>query len=163
MQKDSQKSDNHQDILKDQRTQSTKEAAEDIVMMTEAGARDPKNFLVKSLIVLLCLAWSLYQLVIAYDPINSHLARAWHLAFAICLAFLAYPAYKQQSPPIWVNWTNKVMPYLTRKSNRRYIPFYDVIFAILSTSSCLYIWWEYDNLIYRQGLPNTLDIVMGVI
>lgn len=163
MQKDPQKSDNNQDGLKNQRTQSTREAAKDIVMMTEAGARDPKNLIVKSLIVLLCLAWSGFQLMIAYDPINAHIARAWHLAFAICLAFLAYPAYKQQSPPIWVNWTTKVMPYLTRKSNRRYIPFYDVIFAILSTSSCLYIWWEYDNLIHRQGLPNTLDIIMGVI
>ncbi|MFO7728111.1 MAG: TRAP transporter permease [Desulfonatronovibrio sp.] len=163
MQEETKKSDNQENTLETQRKKSTREAAEDIVMMTEAGARDPKNYIVKSLIVLICLAWSVYQLAIAYDPVNAHIARAWHLAFAICLAFLAYPAYKQESPPIWVNWTTRVMPYLSRKSNRRYIPFYDVIFAILSTSSCLYIWWEYDNLIYRQGLPNTLDIIMGVI
>lgn len=140
-----------------------KEAAQDIVMMTEAGARDPKNIIAKALIVLICLAWSGYQLMIAYDPINSHIARAWHLAFAITLAFLAYPAYKQQSPPIWVSWTSKVIPSFARKSNRRYIPVYDMIFAAMGAMGALYIWWDYDNLVFRQGLPNTLDIVMGII
>lgn len=145
------------------RKTSMKEAAQDIVMMTEAGARDPRNIIAKYLIVMMCLAWSGYQLMIAYDPINSHIARAWHLAFAITLAFLAYPAYKQQSPPIWVNWTAKVIPSFARKSNRRYIPIYDLIFAAMGAMAALYIWWEYDNLVYRQGMPNTTDIIMGII
>ncbi|MCA1743351.1 MAG: TRAP transporter permease [Desulfovibrionales bacterium] len=145
------------------RNTTMKEAAEDIVMMTEAGAREPKNIIIKSLIILICLAWSGYQLMIAYDPINSHIARAWHLAFAITLAFLSYPAYKQQSPPIWVSWTSKVIPSFARKSNRRYIPFYDFIFAAMGAMAALYIWWDYDNLVFRQGLPNTMDIVMGII
>ncbi|MFN2268058.1 MAG: TRAP transporter permease [Desulfonatronovibrio sp.] len=145
------------------RNTTIKEAAEDIVMMTEAGAREPKNIIIKSLIILICLAWSGYQLMIAYDPINSHIARAWHLAFAITLAFLSYPAYKQQSPPIWVSWTSKVIPSFARKSNRRYIPFYDFIFAAMGAMAALYIWWDYDNLVFRQGLPNTMDIVMGII
>ena len=145
------------------RDKSTRQAAQDIVMMSEAGARDPKSIVSRSLIIIICLAWSGFQLLIAYDPINSQIARAWHLGFALCLVFLAYPAHKQHSPPIWVTWTAKVIPSFPRKSNRRYIPFYDFIFAGLGAASALYIWWDYDNLIFRQGLPNLTDIILGVI
>jgi TRAP transporter 4TM/12TM fusion protein len=140
-----------------------RQSAEDMVAMVEAGAREPKNPIAAWLITLLCFGWSVYQLYIAYMPIDSHIARAWHLGFAICLAFLAYPAYKQYSPPRWVMWTQMVMPRITRRSIRTYIPFYDLIFAILATSAALYIWWDYGGLIYRQGLPSQLDIWMGMI
>jgi TRAP transporter 4TM/12TM fusion protein len=163
MQEDHIKTDQENTEDQPTRKESTRQAAQDIVMMTEAGARDPKNIITKSLIIVICLAWSLFQLKIAYDPINSHIARAWHLAFALTLAFLAYPAYKQQSPPIWVNWTAKIIPSFARKSNRRYIPFYDLIFAALGAITALYIVWDYDNLIFRQGMPNLTDIIMGTI
>jgi TRAP transporter 4TM/12TM fusion protein len=140
-----------------------RQSAEDMVAMVEAGAREPKNPISAWLITLLCLGWSVYQLYIAYMPINSHIARAWHLGFAICLAFLAYPAYKQYRPPIWVKVTQRVLPSLTSRSIRTYIPIYDMIFAIMATSAALYIWWDYGGLINRQGLPSQLDIWMGMI
>jgi TRAP transporter 4TM/12TM fusion protein len=140
-----------------------RQSAEDMVAMVEAGAREPKNPIAAWLITLLCLGWSVYQLYIAYMPIDSHIARAWHLGFAICLAFLAYPAYKQYRPPIWVKATQRVLPSLTRRSIRTYIPVYDMIFAIMATSAALYIWWDYSGLINRQGLPSHLDIWMGMI
>ncbi len=43
------------------------------------------------------------------------------------------------------------------------MPFYDIVFAILATGAALYIWWDYDNLVFRQGMPNTTDIWMGII
>ncbi|MFP4214071.1 MAG: TRAP transporter permease [Desulfohalobiaceae bacterium] len=129
----------------------------------EAGAREPKSRVMNWLITLLCLSWSGYQLFIAFNPINSHIARAWHLAFAICLAYLLFPAYKQHSPPALVNWTQKIIPKLSLKSNRTRIPIYDILFAVLATVGCLYIWWDYENLINRQGLPSSLDIWMGII
>jgi TRAP transporter 4TM/12TM fusion protein len=140
-----------------------KQAAEDLVAMVEAGAREPKNFIASGVITLLCLSWSGFQLFLAYHPLNSHIARAWHLGFAICLAFLAYPAYKQHTPPMWVNWTRKVIPNFARRSIRTYIPFYDMVLAALATAGALYIWWDYDQLINRQGLPNQMDIWMGII
>ena len=142
---------------------SLKKAAEDLVAMVEAGAREPKNFFASGAITLLCLCWSSFQLFLAYHPLNSHIARAWHLAFAICLAFLAYPAYKQHTPPMWVHWTRKVIPNFARRSIRTYIPVYDMVLAALATSGALYIWWDYDQLINRQGLPNQMDIWMGII
>jgi len=141
----------------------TKEAAKDLVVMVEAGARDPQNFLVKAVIVFLCVAWSVFQLTIAHDPINSHIARVWHLAFALGLAFLVYPAYKQHSKPMWVSLTQKLIPSFAKKSIRKSIPVYDWIFAALGMISALYIWWDFDNLIFRQGMPNTTDIIMGTI
>ena len=140
-----------------------RQSAEDMVAMVEAGAREPKNPIAAWLITLLCLGWSVYQLYIAYMPIDSHIARAWHLGFAICLAFLAYPAYKQYRPPIWVKATQRVLPGLTLRSIRTYIPVYDMIFAVMATSAALYIWWDYGGLINRQGLPSHLDIWMGMI
>ncbi|NCC24270.1 MAG: TRAP transporter permease [Deltaproteobacteria bacterium] len=142
---------------------SLRKAAEDMVAMVEAGAREPKNRFAAGFITLLCLSWSGFQLYLAYQPMNSHIARAWHLGFAICLAFLAYPAFKQMSPPMWVTWTQKVLPNFARRSIRTYIPIYDIIFAVLATAGALYIWWDYNELIYRQGLPNQTDIWMGII
>jgi TRAP transporter 4TM/12TM fusion protein len=139
-----------------------RQSAEDMVAMVEAGAREPKNPVAAWTITLLCLGWSCFQLYLAYAPMNSHIARAWHLGFAICLAFLAYPAYKQYSPPMWVTWTQKVIPNFARRSIRTHIPIYDMIFAVLATSTALYIWWDYDGLINRQGLPTQLDIWMGI-
>ena len=142
---------------------SMKQAAEDLVAMVEAGAREPSNFFASGAITFLCLCWSGFQLYLAYQPLDSHIARAWHLAFAVCLAFLAYPAYKQHTPPMWVKWTRKVIPNFARRSIRTHIPYYDMILAALATAGALYIWWDYDQLINRQGLPNTLDIWMGII
>lgn len=142
---------------------SLKKAAEDLVAMVEAGAREPSNIFASGAITFLCLCWSVFQLFLAYQPLDSHIARAWHLGFAVCLAFLAYPAYKQQTPPMWVKWTRKVIPNFARRSIRTYIPYYDMVLAALATAGALYIWWDYDQLIYRQGLPNTMDIWMGVI
>jgi TRAP transporter 4TM/12TM fusion protein len=142
---------------------SMKQAAEDLVAMVEAGAREPSNFFASGVITFLCLCWSCFQLYLAYQPLNSHIARAWHLGFAVCLAFLAYPAYKQHTPPMWVKWTRKVIPNFARRSIRTYIPYYDMILAALATAGALYIWWDYDQLINRQGLPNTMDIWMGII
>ncbi len=143
-------------------TPAAKEAR-DLVVMVEAGVRDPKSIVARWIIVLLCLAWSIFQLSIAHDPINSHIARVWHLAFAIGLAFLVYPAYKQHSIPFWVSLTQKIIPSFASKSIRKTIPIYDWVFAVLGMASALYIWWDFDNLIFRQGMPNQTDIVMGFI
>lgn len=142
---------------------SMRKAAEDMVAMVEAGAREPSNTYARAFITVLCLGWSGFQMYLAYQPLDSHIARAWHLAFAVSLAFLAYPAFKQHSPPMWVTWTQKVIPNFARRSIRTYIPIYDMVLAGLAAAGALYIWWDYNELIYRQGLPNTTDIWMGII
>jgi TRAP transporter 4TM/12TM fusion protein len=139
------------------------EAAQEIMAIAESGARTPENRVAFWITTFLCLGWSAYQLFIAFQPIDSHVARAWHLAFAICLAFLLYPAYKEHKPPFWMRGIRKVLPLRPGRSNRKRIPLADIVLAVVATSAALYIWWDYNNLIMRQGLPNTTDIIMGTL
>jgi TRAP transporter 4TM/12TM fusion protein len=133
------------------------ESAEEILSRTESGARKPENRAARWFITLLCLGWSGYQIFIAYQPIDSHVARAWHLAFALCLAYLLYPG----RTPIWMRAIRKAFPPRAGRSTR--IPFVDLLLAVVGACAALYIWWDYDQLIMRQGLPNTTDVVLGTL
>ena len=44
-----------------------------------------------------------------------------------------------------------------------YMPWYDIILALLSLGSCLYYVFTQNAIIYSGGVINTLDIVVGVI
>ena len=48
--------------------------AEELQAVSEAGARTPTNRLLAGLIAGLALSWSVFQLFIAFQPIDSHLA-----------------------------------------------------------------------------------------
>lgn len=43
----------------------------------------------------IALCWSLFQLYIVVEPINSTISRSIHLTFAMALAFLIYPMIKK--------------------------------------------------------------------
>lgn len=138
--------------------------AEDIVAQVETGARTPNSLFWRMLILFLCLGWSYFQLSIAYEPIDSRIARVVHLAFALSLVFLAYPAYSEARPPFWVRQLRRLWPGFGRgESNRHRIPWFDGVFALLGALSCLYIWWDYDNIIMRMGLPTQRDTVIGIV
>ena len=71
------------------------------------------------------------------------LQRAVHLAFALCLIFLLYPAR--------VSWPrDKIHPI-------------DVVFAILGAAAPLYIVVFYKQLVMRAGLVTTTDYIVGII
>ena len=89
-----------------------------LVAEQDAGGRKPGP-LVGRLLLFTTLAWSLFQLWIA-SPLpfavgigvfNDTQSRAIHLAFAIFLAFLAYPAFK--------------------RSPRSHVPALDWVFALV--------------------------------
>ncbi|GAB6054065.1 TRAP transporter permease [Magnetospira thiophila] len=139
-------------------------SAEDIVALVETGPRHPKSKWTSGLIIALCLIWSCYQLYIAYMPTNSFIARSWHLAFALSLCFLAFPAFKDHEIPFWVRGIRKIFPgFGAGRSIRDYIPLYDFLFAVVGAAVALFIWWDYDNIVLRQGLPETSDAVLGTI
>lgn len=139
------------------------DSAQEILAQAEAGGRKPKSAAASWVITLLCLGWSAYQLLIAYRPIDSHIARAWHLAFALCLAFLAYPAYKMHKPAFWVRGLQKIFPFVGQRSIVRRIPIIDILLALAASGAALFIWWDFDKLVWRQGLPSQTDIIMGTI
>jgi TRAP transporter 4TM/12TM fusion protein len=97
------------------------------------------------------IAWSLFQLWYASPlpfmfnvlVLNDTEARAIHLAFALFLAYTAYPALKA--------------------SPRRHIPLQDWVMALLGAFSSLYLYLYYDALSNRPGNPTSLDLVVAVI
>ncbi|MEO5735170.1 MAG: C4-dicarboxylate ABC transporter, partial [Rubrivivax sp.] len=72
-----------------------------LVAETDTGGRDPTG-LARRVLLGVALAWSLFQLWIAsplpyavgFGVLNDTESRAIHLAFAMFLAYLAYPALK---------------------------------------------------------------------
>lgn len=128
---------------------------EEMIAETDTGARNPQGNVGK-LLFWTAFTWSIFQLWIASPfpymipdiiPIlNNTGTRSIHLAFALFLGFLAYPAFKS--------------------SPRHYIPLQDWLLAIVSIVVTLYLWVYSRELADRPGLPITLDLViagLGVI
>lgn len=114
---------------------------------SENGSRLPIGLSGK-IILLVALSWSLFQLWYAspFSLISSSFARPMHLAFAVFLAFLAYPAFK--------------------KSPQNRIPWHDWLLALLGVASATYLVFAYEALSTRPGIPNTADLVfagMGMV
>ncbi|MBF0583734.1 MAG: TRAP transporter permease [Magnetococcales bacterium] len=106
----------------------------------ERGTRRPTG---KSgyFLTLLALAWSLFQLWVVREPIDDTLVRSVHLAFALTLTFLAYPARKCSSHQI--------------------IPWSDYLLALLAGLGALYLFLDYDGIAERPGMPLPRDIIIG--
>ena len=93
------------------------------------------------LISFICIAFAVFQLYTAtFGVLDAHLQRAIHLAFGFSLIYLLYPGRK--------NWSRSVMHPL------------DVIFAVLSVASALYIVIFYDELVLRAGMNTEFDSVL---
>ncbi|MFB9145452.1 TRAP transporter permease [Halomonas alkalicola] len=123
---------------------------EDMVASSDSGARKPLGAPGK-LLVGIAASWSLFQLWIAsplpymfrFGVFNATEARSIHLAFALFLAFMAYPALK--------------------RSPRDRIPIQDWIFAAVAAFCGAYMFLFYEQLSNRPGAPITQDVIVGVI
>ncbi|QJR00031.1 TRAP transporter permease [Halomonas sp. PGE1] len=123
---------------------------EDMVASSDSGARKPLGAPGK-LLVGIAAAWSLFQLWIAsplpylfrFGVFNATEARSIHLAFALFLAFMAYPALK--------------------RSPRDRIPLQDWLFAAVAAFCGAYMFLFYEQLATRPGAPLTQDVVVGVV
>ncbi len=117
---------------------------------TDTGARHPAGFPAR-LMWGVALAWSLFQLWIAsplpfmlgFGVFNDTEARSLHLAFALFLAYLAYPAF--------------------RRSPREYIPLQDWIFAVVGAFCGAYLYIFQEQIADRVGAPILQDYVAGII
>jgi len=125
--------------------------AEELVA-AETGARDHDGVTGK-LVAAIAISWSLFQLwyasplpflVARFIPVlNDTEARAIHLAFALLLAFVSFPALK--------------------RSPRDRIPMLDWAFGAAGAMSAAYLWLLNDALANRPGLPTQLDLVVAGI
>ncbi|WP_455385908.1 TRAP transporter permease [Acidihalobacter prosperus] len=128
----------------------SREELEDLIAETDTGARKPGP-LASKILIGVALAWSLFQLWFAsplpyifnFAVFNYTEARSIHLAFAIFLAFTAYPAFKH--------------------SARDRIPLLDWVFALVGAFCAAYLYLFYDQLAQRPGLPTPMDITVAVV
>ncbi|MAC82507.1 MAG: C4-dicarboxylate ABC transporter, partial [Arcobacter sp.] len=95
------------------------------------------------LISSIALAWSLFQLYIVLEPVNSTITRSIHLSFAMVLAFLIYPMFKKD--------------YFLRK-----IRWFGYMFATLGLISAGYVAFMYEELALRPGDYTAVDIFVAL-
>ena len=123
-----------------------------LVEDNDTGGRQPGPAVAR-LLMGIALAWSLFQLWIAsplpymvsnlIPVLNDTQTRAIHLAFAVFLAFMAYPASK--------------------RSPRDRVPVLDWIFALAGAFSAAYIFVFYRELATRPGQPTGMDVWTAVV
>jgi TRAP transporter 4TM/12TM fusion protein len=166
---------------------------DELVASSDTGGRSPSGP-VGMLLIAIALAWSLYQLWIAspipfmvgFGVFNDTEARAFHLGFAMLLAFMAYPAARtpfQLSlgvavPAVltilffmgsggsgwWIFIVGAaVIAAVLLGSPKDRIPPWEWAMALLGCASALYIYFAYEGIATRVGAPITQDLVVSVI
>lgn len=121
-----------------------------LVSSSDTGGRG-SNGPVGKIIAYVALAWSLFQLWIAspipfivrFGVFNDTEARSIHLAFAIFLAYLAFPAFAS--------------------SARNRVPVTDWVFAVVGAVCASYLYIFYVQIATRVGAPIGQDYVVAVI
>ena len=121
----------------------SEEELQEMVASSDSGARNPSGH-VGMFLSIVAVVWSLFQILLASpvsniilpgDIINN--SRQIHLAFAIFLAFMAYPMLKS--------------------SPRNYIPIHDWIFASVGAFIALYGYFFYNKIVASGGLADNID------
>lgn len=127
---------------------SQSEVLDQLVKESDVGGREPIGF-AGFLLAATAGLWSIFQVWYAsplpftfgFGIFNDTQARAIHLAFAVFLAFCAYPAFK--------------------RSSRKVVPLVDWLLALVGAFCAAYLFLFYRELSTRPGLPTTMDIVVG--
>ncbi len=125
------------------------EALQQLVADNDTGGRKPTGA-TATFIFAVSLLWALFQFwyasplpfALGFGILNDTEARAIHLAFALFLAFLAWPAF--------------------RFSARDRVPLVDWVFALVAAFAGAYLMLFYAQLATRPGQPTTTDIVVSL-
>lgn len=130
---------------------ATQDDLHEMIAEADTGARNPKGAISKKILFVVPLMWTLFQLWYA-SPLpfifnilvfNDTEARAIHLAFAMFLAYTAFPTFSS--------------------SPKSYIPVQDWIIALLATFCASYLFIFYVQLADRPGNPTQLDLIVAII
>ncbi|WP_417605150.1 TRAP transporter permease [Primorskyibacter flagellatus] len=121
----------------------SEEELQDLVTSSDSGARSPQGS-VALFMAVVALVWSLFQVLLA-SPVSNLLlpgdiinnSRQIHLAFAVFLAFMAYPALKS--------------------SPRHYIPIQDWAMGLFGAFLALYGYFFYEKIVSSGGLADDTD------
>ena len=173
----------------------SQDALDELVASSDTGGRAVHG-VPEKIILGTALAWALFQLwfasplpfMVGFGVFNDTEARSIHLAFAIFLAFLAYPA--SHTPfqtglalvvpitlgflfwfggrgdlPLWaaVVIVAAICGAILLGSPREKIQPWEWALAIVGAACALYLFLFYEDLSRRPGAPIAQDIFVGVI
>ncbi|MGM3386630.1 TRAP transporter permease [Stutzerimonas stutzeri] len=127
-----------------------KQLSTEELIAQDVGARSPAGVM-SAVIAGLALLWSLFQLwiasplpfVLGFGVLNDTETRSIHLAFALLLAFLAYPAFK--------------------RSPRDRVPLADIALGLVAAAAAAYLFIAYEQLAQRPGNLTTMDLVTACV
>ncbi|HEY3247936.1 MAG TPA: TRAP transporter fused permease subunit [bacterium] len=119
----------------------TPEAVEELVEKFEGQTRHPTGRAGQFITAILVIM-SLYHLYSVDAVIVTQIHRTIHLMFVLFLVFLLYPGWK---------------------TARARIHPIDVLLSLAGLVTMGWILYDFDRFIYRASIPNTIDIVLGVL
>jgi TRAP transporter 4TM/12TM fusion protein len=172
----------------------SQEELDELVASSDAGGRSPSGP-VGMLIVAVALSWSLFQLwiaspipfIVGWGVFNDTEARSFHLAFALFLGFLAYPAARTPfqltlgiAVPLiltglfwlgadagtgwWIPLVGlAVVAGVALGSPKDRVPSWEWAMAIAGAGAALYIYIAYEGIANRVGAPIRQDLIVGAI
>ncbi|MDR2947362.1 MAG: TRAP transporter permease [Candidatus Adiutrix sp.] len=116
----------------------------------ETGRRKPTGRISASVLLIVPVIWSLFQLwitsplpySIGVGVLNDTATRSLHLGFSFFLAYLSFPMLK--------------------RSPRSYIPIQDWVMALAAAFCAGYLYLFQNELARRPGIPTTADIAVAV-
>ena len=110
---------------------------------SESRYRRPEGFWGMAIKVI-CIVFSLFQFYTAgFGVLPAQIQRPLHVFFTFVLVFLLYPSFK--------SFSRKTMHWL------------DVILAVAAGVTMMYLVINYQEIMYRGGIPTTLDLVFGAM
>lgn len=135
-------------------------SAEEFLLL-EHGSR-PLSGPTGWLIAALAFSWSAFQLALPqWVILGSETVRSIHLAFAISLAFLCFPAVRHGRFSEWLERVGKGRWRFLYRADRSALP--DVVLALVAAGAALYLALDYEGLATRMGRPILRDLVVGVV
>ncbi len=116
-------------------------AVEELIERFEGATRKltgPMGWFVTALAV----GGSLYHLWAAQAPYIRQIHLTRHLLLVLVLTFLLYPGWKAAA---------------------RRVHAVDLLFVLVSILGLGWVFWDFERFVYRQVVPNTYDIVFGIL
>ncbi|HSE14729.1 MAG TPA: TRAP transporter permease, partial [Candidatus Deferrimicrobium sp.] len=103
----------------------------------------------KWIVFAIAAGMSLFQLYTAgFGLLNPHVQRSVHLAFILVLTFLLFPFRRGGRKE---GAASAAVP----------VPWHDVLLAAAGAAAGLYIFWDYQAIVLRAGIPSTTDYVLA--
>ncbi len=122
-------------------SQAGLEKAEEIVDRYEGLTRKLKG-LSGWIITAVAMGTSVFYLYAATATIVTQMLRGLFVMLTLFLSMTAFPA---------------------TQGTRHRIPWYDWVLAFLGFAPILYMLWDFEEFVYRAAVPETWDVIMGVI